>query len=252
MLNSFDRCLLSRRRMFILITLALPLLVVAQPSGAVETGFLNRTAAAEGQSLPYVVYVPRDYTAKRQWPVVLFLHGAGERGDNGLAQTQVGIAPELRLHPERFPCLVVMPQAPRNGGWDGVPDDLALKALEEVVRKYHGDRGRLYLTGLSMGGFGSWTLAAGHPDLFAAVVPICGGGDPAKMAAPLKSLPIWVFHGGDDPVVPRQHSRDMVAAIKAAGNASIKYTEYPGVGHNAWDKTYADPEVIAWLFAQKR
>src|ERR1051326_6271798 len=118
-----------------------------------------------------------------------------------------------------------MPQAPRNGWWAGVRADLALKALDEVVKKYHGDRGRLYLTGLSMGGFGSWTIAATHPDLFAAVMPICGGGEPAKMAPALKSLPIWVFHGGADPVVPTQRSRDMVEAIKAAGNTAIKYTE---------------------------
>ena len=193
--------------------LLLALLSAARPSAAVETGFINKTVEAGGQSMPYVVYVPRDYSARRRWPVILFLHGSGERGDNGLAQTQVGIGTALRLHPERFPCLVVMPQAPNNGNWRGASNDLALKALDAVVDKYHGDRGRLYLTGLSMGGFGAWEIAAAHPDMFAALMPICGGGNPAQMAPALKSLPIWVFHGGADPVVPPQRAREMVDAI---------------------------------------
>src|SRR5438874_450812 len=117
--------------------------IAARPAAAVETGFLNKQVEAGGRSLLYVVYVPRDYTAKKPWPVILFLHGAGERGDDGLAQTQVGIGPAIRLHPDRFPCLVVMPQAPRDDGWRGPDNDLALKALDDVVRKYHGDPSRL-------------------------------------------------------------------------------------------------------------
>jgi predicted peptidase len=216
------------------------------------TGFINATAQHRGQSLPYVVYVPRDYSRKKQWPVILFLHGSGERGDNGLAQTQVGIGKALRVHPERFPCLVVMPQAPLEGGWSGAPSELALKALDAVVQKYRGDGSRLYLTGLSMGGFGAFEIVAARPERFAAVVPICGGGEPGKMARALKSLPIWVFHGGADEVVPPQRSREMVAAIQAAGNRTIRYTEYPDAGHNSWDAAYADPELIAWLLAQRR
>jgi predicted peptidase len=239
-------------RLTLPLVLALTLLAGARSAAAVETGFLNRKVEAGGKSLLYVVYLPRDYTNKKLWPVILFLHGSGERGDDGLPQSQVGIGTAVRLHPDRFPCLVVMPQAPRNGGWRGEWNDLALKALDDVVRKYHGDPSRLYLTGLSMGGFGSWEIAAAHPDRFAAIIPICGGGDPAAMAPSLKSLPIWVFHGDADPAVPVQRSREMVEAIKAAGNANIKYTEYPGVGHNAWDQTYGDPNVIAWLLNQKR
>jgi len=155
----------------------------------------------------------------------------------------MGVAAGMRRPEPRWGS---MPQAPRNGGWHGEWNDLALKALDDVVRKYHGDPSRLYPTGLSMGGFGSWAIAAAHPDRFAALIPICGGGDPAAMASALKSLPIWVFHGDADPAVPVQRSREMVEAIKAAGNPNIRYTEYPGVGHSAWDKTYGDPEVISW------
>jgi predicted peptidase len=236
----------------VLLLSALALAAAAPNAAALETGFLNRTVKADGQSMPYVVYVPRDYSAKKRWPVVLFLHGAGERGDNGLAQSQVGIGTALRMNPERFPCLVVMPQAPSRGGWRGPSNELALKALEEVVRKYRGDRERLYLTGLSMGGYGTWAIAAAHPDMFAAIMPICGGGDPAAMASALKSLPIWVFHGDADTAVPPERSRDMVKAITDAGSTRIKYTEYPGVGHNSWDRAYSDAEAMSWLFAQKR
>jgi predicted peptidase len=216
------------------------------------TGFLNATIKDRGRSLPYVVYVPRDYTRKKRWPVILFLHGIGERGDNGLSQTQVGIGRALRLHPERFSCLVVMPQAPLEGDWSGTPNELALKALEEVVRKYRGDRSRLHLTGLSMGGFGAFRIAAAHPNRFAAVLPICGGGEPETMARALRSVPIWIFHGGADEVVLPQRSREMVAAIRAAGNRNLRYTEYPDVGHNSWDATYSDADVIAWMLAQQR
>jgi predicted peptidase len=218
------------------------------------TGFLNATVESRHRSMPYVVYVPRDYTPKKRWPVILFLHGSGECGDNGLSQTQTGIGRALRLHPERFPCLVVMPQAPSGDAcdWSGAPNDLALQALDEVVRRYRGDRGRLYLTGLSMGGFGCFRIAAAHPDRLAAVLPICGGGDPQTITRALKSLPIWVFHGGADTVVLPERSREMVDAIRAAGNRLVRYTEYPDVGHNSWDATYDDPDVIAWLLAQQR
>jgi predicted peptidase len=233
--------------------LAVAFLRTASGQAALDTGFINGTVEAGGRSMPYVVYVPRSYSEAQQWPVILFLHGSGERGTDGFAQVRVGIGMQLLTRPQqRFPCLVVMPQAPPNAFWTGVWNDMALRALGAVVEKYHGDRSRLYLTGLSMGGFGTWEIAAAHPELFAAAIPICGGGDPSTMAPKLKSLPIWVFHGGADGTVPVQFSRDMVAAIQAAGNPNIKYTEYPGVGHNSWDRTYGNPEVIAWLLTQKR
>ena len=135
--------------------------------------------------------------------------------------------------------------------WSGRNEAQALQTLEEVVVKYNGDRSRLYLTGFSVGGHGTWNVASDHPDLFAAIIPISGWGTPATMAPRLKSLPIWVFHGEKDSLEPVQSSREMVAAIRAAGNPNIKYSEYPGVDHNAWDPTYNDPKVIEWLLAQK-
>lgn len=245
---------------------ALLLLAAAGPlhaqGAAVETGFLNAVARMGDQSMPYVVYVPRDYVAEKQWPVILFLHGAGERGDNGLAQTGTGIGTAIRRNPERFPCLVVMPQCPNGRGWgarignlvDESPEtaQLALAALDATMKRYRCDPDRVYLTGLSLGGFGSWYIAAKNPQRFAAVIPVCGGGDPAQMAGPLKDLPIWAFHGDQDQAVLPARSREMVEAIKAAGGTKVKYTEYPGVGHNSWDRAYGDAEVIAWLLAQRR
>ncbi len=218
----------------------------------VVTGFINKTLTFEGTTYRYVVYVPWEYTPDKRWPVILFLHGAGERGTDGLKQTEVGIGRAIRLHSERFPALVVMPQCAPDQWWAGKMNEMALKTLEQTLKEYSCDENRLYLTGLSMGGFGSWSIAAEHPDKFAAVVPICGGGDPKQMAPKLKNLPIWVFHGAEDNLVPPERSREMVEAIKSAGNTQIRYTEYEGVGHNSWDKAYEEKELIDWLFSQKR
>jgi predicted peptidase len=216
----------------------------------VETGFLNGTAEINGRKMPYVVYVPRNYTPDAQWPVILFLHGSGEIGSDGLRQVTSGIGPHVLWNSRRFPCLVVMPQT--TSSWTGVNIDLALQAADDVSLKYHGDPDRLYLTGLSLGGNGAWNLAYRHPERFAAIVPISGWGSPATMAPKLKSLPIWVFHGDHDSVVPVKSAREMVAAIQAAGNTNIMYTEYPGADHNVWDRTYDSSKVITWLLSQKR
>jgi predicted peptidase len=217
----------------------------------VETGFLNGTAEVNGRKMPYVVYVPRDYVPEKQWPVILFMHGSGEQGTDGLRQVVGGLGQQIHWNSHRFPCLAVMPQT-YSGQWTGATGDLTLRALDDVVAKYNGDPSRLYLTGLSIGGNGTWSLAARYPERFAAIIPISGWGDPKTMAPKLKSLPIWVFHGEKDPSVPVQSDRDMVAAIQAEGNANIKYTEYPGAGHNVWDRTYDNAQVIQWLLAQKR
>jgi predicted peptidase len=217
-----------------------------------ETGFLNRTVTHEGKSYPYVVYVPRDFTPDRKWPVVLFLHGAGERGSDGLKQSHVGLGAALRFHSERYPALAVMPQCAGGDRWSGAMAAQALAALDQTLAEFPVDADRQYLTGLSMGGYGSFLIASQHPERFAAVAAICGGGDPAAMAPKLKDLPLWVFHGDADTAVPVARSREMVEAIRAAGGTKLKYTEYPDVGHNSWDPAYADPELPKWLFAQKR
>lgn len=234
-------------------------------------GFLAREVTVAGRTFPYVVYVPRQWRPGERWPVILFLHGAGERGSDGWRQTAVGLGSALRWHPERIPAIVVMPQAPAGERWLGPPADAAYAALERTLAEVGGDEDRVYLTGLSMGGYGVWHLALAHPRRWAALVPICGGllphettssvarspltagfADPyAGTAERLAHLPIWIVHGAADPVVPVEESRQMAAALEAAG-AAVRYDELPGVGHDAWDPAYGDPELWRWLFAQGR
>ena len=218
-------------------------------SDAGASGFLNKSMVVDGVTRHYVVYVPREYTPDKAWPLVMFLHGAGERGDDGLKQSDVGIGRAIRFHPERFPCLVVMPQCPNDVWWDAVEghiDTAMAAALDEYVIDPH----RVYLTGLSMGGFGTWGYGAKHVDTFAALLPICGGGRQDDAEA-LATVPIWAFHGGADTTVPPGASREMVAVVKKAGG-DVKYTEYPEVGHNSWDQAYGDAKAIKWLLGRRR
>jgi predicted peptidase len=215
-----------------------------------ETGFVPKVIEWEGESYRYAVWVPADYTPARRWPIILFLHGMGECGRDGESHTTVGLGRAIREHPERFGALVVMPQIPVGRRWEGPMQTLALATLEATLEEYSADRRRIVLTGLSLGGFGTWSLGARHADMFCALVPICGGGDPAD-AGKLAGLPIWCFHGEADPAVPVQRSREMVEAVGAAGGR-VRYTELAGVTHNSWDSAYGDPEVIAWMLAQRR
>jgi predicted peptidase len=236
-----------------------------------ETGFLNRSVTVEGRAFPYVVYVPRDWKASARLPVILFLHGAGERGSDGLKQTQVGLGSEIRFNPTRVPAIVVFPQAPEDERWIGDPAEAALLALDAAMDEFHGDPDRVYLTGLSMGGFGTWHLALMQPHRFAALVTVCGGivphgsaisvrqspltmqaDDPyAFTAHALRHIPIRIFHGSDDIVVLPSESRRMYEALMREA-ADVKYTEYAGVNHGSWERAYGEPELWTWLFAQKR
>ena len=221
-----------------------------------ETGFLDRTVTFGDTAYLYQVYVPPDYTPDRRWPVILFLHGAGERGDDGLIQTEVGIGNAIRRYPGRFPCLVVLPQCRPEQGWAGAMEVQALQALEETVYDFNGDRKRIYLTGLSLGGCGTWAIALRHPGRFAAIVPVCGwiaAPHAERLTAAAEQLgdtPTWVFHGDADEVVTVEESRRMVAAM-VAGAGNVRYTEYPEIGHNSWDNAYAEPDLIPWLLARK-
>ncbi len=226
-----------------------------------ETGFLNRAIRVNNVEYRYQVYVPADWTKSRAWPVILFLHGAGERGNDGLAQTQVGLGRGIRFHADRFPAMVVMPQCRKDTWWtDPEMEAQVFAALAKSMKEFRGDAKRVYLTGLSMGGFGTFAFAAKRSGHFAAVVPICGGvvrrreratGDPyADTAAKIGKTPAWIFHGAADPTVPVTESQKMEAALKAAGG-NVRYTEYPGVGHNSWDKAYAEPDLPKWLFEQR-
>ena len=196
--------------------------------------------------LKYLLHLPKSYDQKQSWPLLLFLHGIGERGDN-LDRVKFHGPPKLIAAGKELPFIVVSPQCPGDRWWKS--EDLSA-LLDEITEKYKVDKDRIYVTGLSMGGFGTWSLAASSPDRFAALVPICGGGDP-NTAARLAHVPIWVFHGAKDPVVPVKRSEEMVAALKKA-NGNVKLTVYPEAGHDSWTEAYNNPELYDWLLQQKR
>jgi predicted peptidase len=215
-----------------------------------EVTFRPASVTLDGATYRYAVYVPADYDADREWPALLFLNGSGERGDDGMKQTQAGIGPAIRRHPERFPCIVILPQCQPDHRWEHASMvRMAMASLADAQSAYRIDPRRIALTGLSLGGFGTWKLGAEHGEKFCALGPICGGGDVASAAA-LAKTPIWCFHGAADPVVPVEESRDMVAAVQAAGG-DVRYIEFPGVGHNAWDPAYNNPEFVAWLLEKR-
>jgi predicted peptidase len=216
------------------------------------TGFLDRTIKnPDGKESKYVVFVPAAYQGDKPYPVILFLHGSGESGNDGKKQTTVGLGKAIQTQEKDFPFLVVFPQSEKRN-WQADTEDgkRAIAILDEVTRMYKTDPKRIYLSGLSMGGFGTWSLAAKYPERWAAIVPICGGGEP-KTAETIKDLPCWCFHGDADRVVPPDRSRVMIEALKAAGGKP-RYDEYPGVGHNSWDMAYANKELYEWLLKQER
>ena len=197
-------------------------------------------------TLDYLLFLPKGYEEKDSWPLMLFLHGAGERGDDLELVKKHGPPKIVETKPD-FPFVLVSPQCPRNRWWDA----RGLTALvDDVVAKHKIDEDRIYVTGLSMGGFGTWSLAAHTPDRFAAIVPICGGGE-SYWTRRLSHLPVWVFHGGKDSVVPLERSEAMVDALKKQGG-NVKLTVYPEAGHDSWTATYDNPELYEWLLQQKR
>jgi predicted peptidase len=242
---------------------------------AIQTGFLDRTVTVDGVAFAYQVYVPRTFSASQTWPVILALHGGGEYGSNGLSQTNVGLAPAIRRHPDRFPAIVVFPQAKADGtpGWHLAGGRAALAAVDAALKEFNGDPSRVYLVGLSAGGNGSWFLASRHPERFAAAVIVCAWvnefvGTTSKVRYPalaepsdgdlyqavarrVRGMPVRLFHGDADTVVPVDQSRRMFAALKDIG-ADVAYTELPGVGHNAWDDAYGRAALWEWVFAQRR
>jgi predicted peptidase len=201
-------------------------------------------------TLPYLLYLPEDYDPAqgKRWPLVFFLHGAGERGSDPRDIAVYGFP--LRVEQgEKYPFIMVSPQCPRNSWWT-----LQIEALDallsEIESTYAVDPERIYLTGISMGGYGAWKMAITYPQRFAALVPICGGGNSEEVCA-IRHLPTWVFHGDQDNVVPLKESEDMVNALKACGG-NVRFTIYPGVNHNSWDPAYSDPELYTWLLSQRR
>ncbi len=216
-------------------------------------------------TLNYRLLKPEDFDPAEKYPLVIFLHGAGERGDDNTAQLKHGMnnfcKPENRAE---FPCYVLAPQCPKDQKWADVdwsqpkvafPPKVSpslqavFEVVDEMVKDAAIDPKRIYITGLSMGGYGTWDAIARRPTFFAAALPICGGAD-VTTADAIHHVPTWCFHGGADRVVSVDLSREMIAALKAAGGTP-KYTEYPGVGHDSWTATYANQDVFSWLFAQR-
>jgi predicted peptidase len=238
-----------------------------------RSAFLERSVAVNQREYRYRVWLPAHYTKIHHWPVVLYLHGSGERGDDDARQLTTGLPAALERFGQRYKCVVVIPQCESGREWYGDMEQLALAALEQTILEFHGDRRRVYLTGISMGGSGAWYLGR-HRRRFAAIVPIAGpvvrtpddpfptdvppdiariayAADPyATLASEIGTTPVWAFHGAADDAVPVSETRRMVAALQRGGG-NVRYTEFASGGHNVWDAAYADPTVVHWLFQQR-
>lgn len=214
-----------------------------------ERGFLSKTISVDGKDKKYVVYVPHAYDPAKPMPTIVFLNGRGECGDDGWRQV-FHFGGAIMLDQEKWPFIIIFPQ---KQGIDALWEDeelMMMAILKQTKQEFYIDDSRLYLTGLSQGGHGTWAIAARHPDLFAAIAPVCGWGD-EEIAKKLTKMPIWTFHGDADDAVNVQCSRDMEKWINAAGG-SCKLTIYPGVGHNAWDNAYRNEGLGQWFLEHKK
>ncbi len=216
-----------------------------------------RLKREENVDINYLLFLPKGYDAKAQkrWPLILFLHGAGERGTNVWKVATHGPPKHVTSKPD-FSFILVSPQCPEGRIWS---NDQLLPLLEQIMRNYAVDKSRVYLTGLSMGGYGTWSLGLTYPELFAAIAPICGGGEfispflsSRDKPGALRSLGIWAFHGAKDPVVPVAESERMVELAKKLGIKEVKLTVYPEAGHDAWTETYNNPQLYEWLLEHSR
>jgi predicted peptidase len=233
-----------------------------------ERGFLFRTYTGDGRTYPYAVYVPRDYDGSRAWPLIVFLHGSGESGTDGVRPIIQGIGAAIQWDTSRWPAIVVFPQKPTETTEWEQHEAAVMGILATIRREYRIDPDRIYLTGLSQGGHGTWVLGARHHDLWAALVSVCGyaaarqrparnglppafRGDAAELAAGIGALPVWIFHGDADDTVPPAQAEAMARALTALGHPP-RLTIYPGVGHNSWDRAYAEDELPRWVLAQRR
>jgi predicted peptidase len=216
---------------------------------------------SRNETLPYRLFTPQGYNKQRKYPLVLWLHGGAGRGDDNLKQISGGNTIgshvwTLPANQAKHPCFVVAPQCPEGEMWaslEGKPDGplrRVLELLETLKATFSLDAQKFYVTGQSLGGFGTWSLISEHPRLFAAAVPVCGGGD-VSAARKLTAVPVWAFHGENDNAVSVQRSREMIAAIKQAGGTP-RYTEYKGAGHAIWETVFNEPELLPWVFAQTR
>ncbi|MBC7834938.1 MAG: prolyl oligopeptidase family serine peptidase [Phycisphaerales bacterium] len=254
--------------------------VAVSPDPEIATGFLNKSIEVGGATYRYVVYVPRGYVGRddaahagrrrtkpddvnaKGWPCITFLHGGGECGTDGLKQIAQGLGSAIQWNESEWPFIVIFPQKPDGAKpWEDY-DTAVMAMLAAAKAEYAIDSRRLYLTGLSQGGHGTWYIAANHPDVFAAIAPICGyipfanTGEPdewhaGELARKLGKLPQRIFHGLDDNVVAPEHSKAVVTALRAAG-AGPEATFYPRVNHNSWDRAYREEKLAEWFLKHKR
>lgn len=235
-----------------LFLLFFPILLVAQPSRFSHESYKEGTS-----ELKYRFLYP-DAISGKKLPLVVFLHGSGERGDDNDAQLKWGVmqfATDEAM--KNFPAYVIAPQCPENDTWyaqngksGSKPLEMVIGLIDEMIKNYSVDTDRIYITGLSMGGYGTFDALARYPDLFAAAVPVCGGGDP-KTAKNFKDVPVWIFTGAEDSTVPPERSLEMLTALMDEG-AKPGYTQLPETGHFSWLAAYSDPMMMQWLFRQKK
>jgi len=254
-------------------TILLFLVAVALPACTRRSRFLEREVHLANRTAKYRVWLPPHYTTLHHWPVVLYLHGSAERGTDNLRPVSAGLGPALERYGERYRTIVVFPQCDFGQEWVGESESMALAELDSVIREFHGDPRRVYVTGISMGGAGAWYMSR-HRRRWAAVIPICGevarrADDPfpadpppdiarivgardpyATLAAQIGKTPVWAFHGARDDVVPVNESRAMVTALRQGGG-DVRYTEYPNGGHPIWDASYGDPSLVHWMLQQR-
>jgi len=223
-----------------------------------ESGLLTRTVKVGGESYTYQVFVPAGLAGKRNVPVILFLHGIGQRGEGGFLPADGAAGGFVRQYLEQIPAVALLPQCRKGKYWhDPEMERMVLAELVQTASQFSADPKRLYLAGVSVGGFGAWQLAAAHPGKFAALVSICGGspltgGDRfTPIARKVGRTPVWVFHGSGDRVVPVAESRRIVEALKSVGGSRVRYTEYEGAGHNVWLNAAAELGLMPWLLAQR-
>lgn len=247
----------------LLLTAALLTLAACAAVGQETNPATHQTAKTFGRRTikavraDYLLFLPQGYDAgaARRWPLILFLHGAGERGTN-IWKVAVHGPPKIVKDKPDFPFIVVSPQCPEGEHWSS---EVLLALLDEATSKYAVDKARIYLTGLSMGGYGTWTLGTTYPEKFAAIAPICGGGETITVLLTsrdkkqaLNSMGVWAFHGGKDPVVPVTESERMIGAMKKAGCEDVKLTVYPEANHDSWTETYNNPELYEWFLKHER
>lgn len=264
---------MASRRTFLILLVVLALAGCTVVCCTGRSQFLEREVKLGDHTYKYRVWLPHHYTKLHHWPVVLYLHGSGERGTDNLRQVSLGLGPALERYGERYKAIVVFPQADFEREWYGETESMAMAELANAIREFHGDPRRIYLTGISMGGAGAWYMAR-HNRKWAAIVPVCGEvarrpddpfpsdpppdvarivGSPnpyATLATQIGRTPVWAFHGAKDETVPVTESRSMVAALRQSG-ANVRYTEYPNGAHDVWDAAYADPGMVHWMLQQK-